>query len=113
MQSFALDIIGTHLDIRIDTPGDCSVLFSDIETRLQDFEVRYSRFIDGNWLDTLNKNRTGTIDTDGQKMLGYMLSVSANTDGYFDPTVGKRLTELGYGKPITNYQLPITNTETH
>ena len=113
MQSFALDIIGTHLDIRIDTDTDCSRVFTEIESRLQGFEVRYSRFIDGNWLDTLNKNRTATIDTDGQKMLGYMLSVSANTDGYFDPTVGKRLTELGYGKPITNYQLPITNTETH
>jgi thiamine biosynthesis lipoprotein ApbE len=96
MQQFAFDIIGTHLDIRIDTSEDCSLLFAEIETRLRDFEQKYSRFISGNWLDTLNKNRTGTLDIDGQKMLSYMLAVSANTDGYFDPTVGKRLTELGY-----------------
>jgi thiamine biosynthesis lipoprotein ApbE len=96
MQRFGFDIIGTHLDIRIDTPEDCSLLFSAIETRLHHFEARYSRFISGNWLDTLNKNRTGTLDTDGQKMLEFMLSVSRQTDGYFDPTVGKRLTELGY-----------------
>jgi hypothetical protein len=27
-----------------------------------------------------------------------MLELATKTDGYFDPTVGKRLTELGYGK---------------
>jgi thiamine biosynthesis lipoprotein ApbE len=30
-------------------------------------------------------------------MLEFMLDVARETDGYFDPTVGKRLTELGYG----------------
>ena len=94
MQSFALDIIGTHLDIRIDTDTDCSRVFTEIETRLQGFEVRYSRFIEVNWLADLNKNRTGTLDTDGKKMLECMLDMSQKTDGYFDPTVGKRLTEL-------------------
>ena len=107
MQQFGLDIIGTHLDLRIDTSEDCSVIFAQIETRLQEFEVKYSRFIEVNWLADLNKNRTGTIDADGQKMLGYMLSVSANTDGYFDPTVGKRLTELGYGKRSDQNIVPV------
>ena len=107
MQQFDFDIIGTHLDLRIDTSEDCSVIFAQIETRLQEFEVKYSRFIEVNWLADLNKNRTGTIDADGQKMLGYMLSVSANTDGYFDPTVGKRLTELGYGKRSDQNIVPV------
>ncbi len=97
MQQFGFDIIGTHLDIRIDTSEDCSFLFSEIEARLRDFETRYSRFISGNWLDVVNQKRTETLDTDGKKMLEYMLAVSRHTDGYFDPTVGKRLTELGYG----------------
>ena len=96
MQQFGFDIIGTHLDIRIDTSEDCSVLFSDIETRLQDFEARYSRFISGNWLDILNQKRTATLDEDARKMLLYTLEVACKTDGYFDPTVGNRLTELGY-----------------
>jgi thiamine biosynthesis lipoprotein ApbE len=96
MQQFGFDIIGTHLDIRIDTDTDCSILFAQIEARLRDFEAKYSRFISLNWLDNLNKKRTETLDIDGQKMLAYMLSVSRQTDGYFDPTVGKRLTELGY-----------------
>lgn len=97
MQQFGFDIIGTHLDLRIDTSEDCSAVFSEIEARLRDFEQKYSRFISGNWLDDLNQKRTEILDIDGQKMLAYMLDVSRQTDGYFDPTVGKRLTELGYG----------------
>lgn len=98
MQILDLDIIGTHLTISIDTPHTCDEVFFDIRVRLEDFELRYSRFISNNWLDMLNKNRTGVLDIDGKKMLEYMLGVSHHTDGYFDPTVGKRLTELGYGK---------------
>ena len=94
MQQFDFDIIGTHLDLRIDTTEDCILLFRQIEARLRDFESKYSRFIEGNWLDTLNKNKTGTLDTDGRKMLEFMLDISRQTDGYFDPTVGKRLSEL-------------------
>lgn len=30
-------------------------------------------------------------------MIEYALEVAQNTNGYFDPTIGKRLTELGYG----------------
>jgi thiamine biosynthesis lipoprotein ApbE len=30
-------------------------------------------------------------------MLSYMLELATKTDGYFDPTVSKRLAELGYG----------------
>ena len=107
MQQYGFDIIGTHLDIRIDTSDDCSTLFTRIETRLRDFESKYSRFISGNWLDILNQKRTETLDTDGQKMLAYMLAVSAKTDGYFDPTVGKRLTELGYGKKSEKNMVPV------
>ncbi len=98
MQILDLDIIGTHLTISIDTPHTCDEVFSDIRVRLEDFELRYSRFISNNWLDMLNKNRTGVLDIDGKKMLEYMIKVAWQTDGYFDPTVGKQLTELGYGK---------------
>lgn len=96
MQILSLDIIGTHLQVQIDTSSSCDEDFSHIRTRLQDFEARYSRFIEGNWLDTLNKNRTGTLDLDAQSMLTSMLDIARRTLGYFDPTVGKRLSELGY-----------------
>ncbi len=37
-------------------------------------------------------------------MLSYALEVAKKTDGYFDPTIGKRLTELGYGNPKMGIQ---------
>ena len=79
-------------------------VFHDIESRLRDFEAKYSRFLEGNWLHDLNRNRRAIFDSDGMSMLSFMLDIARATDGYFDPTVGKRLTELGYGKPITNYE---------
>ncbi len=98
MHEFHLDTIGTHLRILIDTSSPIGEDFSHIEARLSDFEKKFSRFIEGNWLANLNISRTGTLDDDTQVMLGMMLDLSEKSGGYFDPTVWKRLTELGYGK---------------
>jgi FAD:protein FMN transferase len=102
MQKWSYNIIGTHLGIAIDTTEDCSTLFSEIETRLQQFETKFSRFIEGNWLHELNISRRGILDDDAREMLGYALEIARRTDGYFDPTVGKRLTELGYWNKAIN-----------
>jgi FAD:protein FMN transferase len=107
MQIIDLDVIGTHLQISIDTPHSCDEVFSDIHIRLQDFEQKYSRFIEWNWLHMLNTSRRWTLDLDGKNMLFHMLEIAQMTDGYFDPTVGKRLTELGYG----NRELQIESTK--
>ena len=96
MQKISFDIIGTHLEIHIDTSDSLELFSQNIERKLHEFESIFSRFIEGNWLHSLNKNRSGTLDTDGKIMLEKMLEIAAATDGYFDPTVGKRLTELGY-----------------
>ena len=42
-------------------------------------------------------SRSAILDIDSRNMIEYALSVAKNTNGYFDPTIGKRLTELGYG----------------
>lgn len=34
-------------------------------------------------------------------MLSFALEVAQKTDGYFDPTIGKRLRDLGYGNQDT------------
>lgn len=97
MQKWDYDIIGTHLTLLIDTQDDCTYIFQGIGNHLRDFEQKYSRFIEWNWLYNLNNSRRAILDSDGKNMLSFMLNVARNTDGYFDPTVGKRLTELGYG----------------
>lgn len=96
MYSFDLDVIGTHLSIRVESSSSVSIEedFLRIERRLKDFEQKYSRFIPGNWLHALNMNRKGFLDTDAFNMLSFALEVAQKTDGYFDPTVGKCLRDL-------------------
>jgi hypothetical protein len=50
MKIFHLNIIGTHLEIRIPSEKNANGLFSSIEKYLRDFEEKYSRFQDNNWL---------------------------------------------------------------
>jgi len=97
MQVFDLDCIGTHLRIFIDTSSSCDEDFSHIRSFILDFESQYSRFISDNWLDRLNQQRVSSLPKDAKNMIEYAIKVAKNTNGYFDPTVGKRLTELGYG----------------
>lgn len=96
MRNFDLDIIGTHLSIRLESSSSTSVEedFLCIEKRLKDFEQKYSRFIPGNWLHNLNIARKGILDEDASNMLLFALEVAQKTDGYFDPTIGKRLRDL-------------------
>jgi hypothetical protein len=58
MQKIAFDIIGTHLEIILDTQKDCAPVDTQIRERLFDFEKKFSRFIEGNWLYDVNKNRS-------------------------------------------------------
>ena len=100
MQTFSLDSIGTHLNIQIDTSLSCEADFSEITTRLGEFEQKFSRFIAGNWLAQLNTERRATLDQDGRTMLTYALDIAQKTQGYFDPTIGSVLARLGYGPTL-------------
>ncbi len=97
MQKYSFDIIGTHLLLSLDTENDCIMLFQSIEERLIHFEKKYSRFIEWNWLHNIIMTRHGVLDSDSQKILSFALNLAKISDGYFDPTIGKKLSELGYG----------------
>lgn len=107
MSTLDLDIIGTHLSLRVESSSSWNIDedFSLIRKRLIAFEWQFSRFLEGNWLHDLNLHRRGILDTDGKNMLTFALDLAKKTDGYFDPTIGKRLRDLGYGNPDTRVQV--------
>lgn len=77
MQSFDLDIIGTHLSLQIDTSSSyIDEDFSRLCMKLQNFEQRFSRFIEGNWLYSLNQTRSGILDADATNMLSFALELA-------------------------------------
>ena len=100
MQILSLDSIGTHLALSVDTDRDMADIFHDIRVYLEAFEARYSRFLTGNWLSDLHQTRRAILDHDAREMLIYGLDMAERTEGYFDPTIARRLTELGYGAEI-------------
>ena len=57
MQKVTLQTIGTHLEILIDTDLDIAILEHEIFERLSNFEKKFSRFLENNWLYTLNRER--------------------------------------------------------
>lgn len=97
MQQFQKNSIGTTLFIEIQTSENCEKIFSEISDFLDFFDARFSRFRKDNWLYDLNKNKEAELDKHAAEMLRIMRKIAHESDGYFDPTIGKRLTELGYG----------------
>lgn len=96
MQKFAKNSIGTKLEISFRTNENLSHIFNEIDIFLVEFEAKFSRFIEKNWLYNLNKTKSANLDEISYKMIKMMQKLSNETDWFFDPTIGKRLTELGY-----------------
>lgn len=97
MQKFAKNSIWTKLEIIIREEKNLSHLFSEIDIFLNNFEQKFSRFIPNNWLFELNSRGENELCEDGYNMIFFMQKIACGTSGYFDPTIWKRLSELGYG----------------
>lgn len=97
MQIFEHSTIWTHLKIFVKTNINIDDIFDEIRIFLDDFNNNYSRFIENNWLFSLNKNKKAYFISEHEKnMLYFMLELSNQTNWFFDPTIWKRLRELGY-----------------
>lgn len=98
MTALHLDIIGTHLVLTVYTGENLDGLFMHITDYLTDFEKKYSRFLESNWLQRLNTERKNILDEDARNMVLFSLALAKKSDGYFDPTVARALVKHGYGK---------------
>ncbi|MFO0763925.1 MAG: FAD:protein FMN transferase [Candidatus Gracilibacteria bacterium] len=96
MQIYQGEHLGTILNLKIDTSEPCDEVFLEMREKIIDFENRFSRFIPGNHLDTINKNGGGILDQDGIIMLQYALKIAHQSNGIFDPTVLPYLRKIGY-----------------
>jgi thiamine biosynthesis lipoprotein ApbE len=84
---FTLQTLGTVLSLRISDSSSHEEEFSRITELCQSFDRRYSRFIPGNYLDTLNAHGGGEVDDVLEDMLSFALELARLSDGYFDPTI--------------------------
>lgn len=94
---YSHDCFGSSLHITISSWEDISQLVQECFKMVDLFEQKYSRFIDGNFLSELNKNKSSQIDAEFLSILKLCLKVSKLTKGYFDITLLPVLENLGYG----------------
>ncbi|MFA7285051.1 MAG: FAD:protein FMN transferase [Candidatus Absconditabacterales bacterium] len=97
---FRKESCGSVLSIAITSSSDPAAIVRGCFSICDAFEQRYSRFIPGNWLDTINKQQEQgiTLDDEASKLIKLMLEVAELTQGLFDPTVIATLEAYGYDK---------------
>lgn len=95
---FSKNLLWTKLIITINSQNiDEDIIYSCFET-IKDFEKKYSRFIENNYLDKLNTNKSSQANWELLSLIKLAQKVSKLTDWYFDITVLPLLENLWYWK---------------
>ena len=78
---FRKESCGSVLSIAITSSNDPASIAQGCFLICDAFEQRYSRFIPGNWLDTINKQQEQaiTLDDEASKLTKLMLEVADKT----------------------------------
>lgn len=97
---FRHESCGSVLTIDITSGNDPMHLVQDCFLLCDVFEQRYSRFISGNWLDSINRIHDTPIplDDEAEMLIRFALDIAKKTDGLFDPTISPILESYGYDK---------------
>ena len=72
----------------------------EIFSYIEDFEKKYSRFIEWNYLSQINNGEIKNIENICREMIKLSLEVSKLSEGYFDITISPILEEIWYWKKI-------------
>jgi thiamine biosynthesis lipoprotein ApbE len=78
---------GSSLSIIVFSGEDASKIIQESFNMADIFEQKYSRFINGNFLSELNKNKSSLIDTEFSSLIKLCLQISKLSQGYFDITL--------------------------
>lgn len=94
---YNFNALGSTLKI-ISSQDIDSKYLTECEEKINSFEKKYSRFINGNYLYTLNLSWTSHIDDEFKTLFRLCEKVYKETQGYFDITLLPTLEKLWYGK---------------
>lgn len=94
---FEFDGCGSKLRVELFDVSSHSKLIERSRNIVERFEKKYSRFIAGNYLDTLNKTKQAPHTPELVSLLTLAKKVSLLTEGHFDITVLPFLENRGYG----------------
>ncbi|MCH8518821.1 FAD:protein FMN transferase [Candidatus Gracilibacteria bacterium] len=94
---YSRNLLGTRCSIEI---LDCDFSMKDIETSfalIENFEKNYSRFLRGNILSKLNKEKKHSLTKELKVLIEIGVKLGDISKGYFDITILPYLENAGYG----------------
>ena len=102
---YSKDCFWTILTLSLPSGAEKDSVISEAFSYVDEFESKYSRFIPGNLLDTINTNKRFTLDPEISSLIRLSLKISQITQWYYDITLLPFLENLGYG--IKNHHVAI------
>ncbi|MDP2090232.1 MAG: FAD:protein FMN transferase [Candidatus Gracilibacteria bacterium] len=110
---YSRNLFGSNLTINIISSYVNNDIIEKCFFETQLFENKYSRFIKGNYLHKLNKEKSSQIDGELFSILHLCNKVSKISKGYFDITILPFLENIGYGieKNIMDTNIGYENIE--
>lgn len=96
MQNINFEALGTKWIIIIDSKINNTIENKIIETCVK-FEKEYSRFNPNSLLSRYNKNNKIKLTQEFSKLINFGEILKKESDGFFNPNLGDKLSELGYG----------------
>lgn len=94
--------LGTHWQIIVDDEILPDSLENEILNQATTFEKKYSRFLPDSEVSQINLQGSGEYQVSEElaQILKFGIDLSENSQGYFNPAIGKILTEYGYDKDL-------------
>ena len=89
-------LLGTSCVITIydmTDPADAERIMEECFSLIEDLEKRVSFHLDNSEISVLNRERSAVLSKDSLQILEKALTIAEDSDGHFDPTIGK-LAEL-------------------
>ena len=96
MSKLVKECFGTKLVIEIFESENYD--FSNIIWKVEQFENKYSRFIEWNYLSKLNTEKKASLDSELFSILKVANHIHLLSNGFFDITLLPKLEKIGYGK---------------
>ena len=93
---YTRDFLGTELSLS-SSEDISSELLSECYLKIEEFEKKYSRFIEGNYLDNLNIQKRAPLTKELKTLVELANKTSEHTKWYYDISILPFLENAGYG----------------
>ena len=97
MKKYTKECFWSLLEITVFWEENLDSVIAESFSLLDDFEQNYSRFIEGNILSEINKNKSSEVSKEIASLLRLCMKTSELTEWHFDITILPLLENAGYG----------------